>query len=93
MGVSVGVGGGFGFLGIVAFGVGLSVYNDKSSYTDHVFGVFVMFLGVVWCLGWSAGVIIWGGVEGATIVGIIWGTGLLGAIAMSMYGTRRHASG
>lgn len=91
LGVSVGVGGGFGLLGIAAFGWGLCTCTDKRGYaSDRTDGALAVFLGLVWCLGWSSGVVIWGGVRGATIVGIMWGAGVLAGIATCI-GINRHA--
>ena len=84
MGVSVGVGGGFGFFGVIAFGLGLGgCMSGKKlrrgldlNLSSSELGC-CMFFGIAWCLGWSAGVVIWGGVDGAMIVGIVWGVSLL----------------
>ena len=76
------MGGVFGFFGIVAIGVGLlACFHDKGSSVGE--GICMVCLGALWCFGWSSGVVIWGGVDGAAIVGAIWGVSLLVAIAMS----------
>ncbi|CAM9281965.1 unnamed protein product, partial [Hapterophycus canaliculatus] len=75
LGVSVGVGGGIGFIGVLAICVRLIRISAKElavSRTD----VFVIMIDVLWCLAWFFAVVIWGGADGATYVGIMWGVPL-----------------
>lgn len=90
LGMSIGVGGGMGFLGIVVFGFGLNAYNSARRFDDKINAGCSVFLAIIWCLLWSSGVVIWGGEEGAITVGIIWGVGLLAAVAMVTCNTRRN---
>ncbi|CAM9772153.1 unnamed protein product [Scytosiphon promiscuus] len=89
LGVSVGVGGVFGSLGILGVWAGLlaSAKRDRCQLSSWVLVCCIM--GVAWCMLWSSGVVIWGGVDGATIVGILWGTGLLVAVASAYFQGRR----
>lgn len=70
MGVSVGVGGGLGFLGVVALCFGVFACKDGSFTTLSLTSFFV---GMVWCLLWAIPVVIWGGEDGARYVGVMWG--------------------
>ncbi len=40
-------------------------------------GIMLVNLGLMWCVGWAVGVVIWGGEDGATYVGIMWGLPIL----------------
>lgn len=82
-----------GLLGIVTFGCGLHVYNSKGRYHEPYLAEFLMFIAIAWCLGWSSGVVIWGGEKGATIVGIVWGAALLMVVAIVVRNIRRDARG
>ena len=74
IGISVGVGGFFGSLGALfsSWGLLCLVHRAKDSYFDS--SGYDIFFGFAWMAAWSVGVIIWGGQDGATYVGIWWGT-------------------
>ncbi|CAN0472675.1 unnamed protein product, partial [Ectocarpus sp. 8 AP-2014] len=75
LGVSIGVGGGIGLLGVLAICSGIVLVGRMNSegQSDTAAGLMSIALGTVWCLSWSSGVVIWGGEVGATYVGIMWG--------------------
>lgn len=56
-----------------------SASTNRSSSSHFPKGLAVLFIifGVLWCLSWAVGVVIWGGQDGATYVGIMWGVPLL----------------
>lgn len=69
LGVSVGVGGVFGFFGAILAALGFAHITEY----DEVYMLWIV-LGFLWMAVWSAGVVIWGGQDGAMISGIWWGT-------------------
>ena len=76
LGVSVGVGGGLGIIGVAlvcfcmcAIASPLRVVDEDYKGTVCACGI----CGLVWCCLWAVGVVIWGGVDGAKYVGIMWG--------------------
>lgn len=75
LGISVGVGGGLGFIGVIMICGGLIKISveQKERGCPTVQNVLVIVMGVLWCLSWSSAVVVWGGVDGATYVGIMWG--------------------
>ena len=84
LGVSVGVGGGIGFLGVVMVcycicAIASPCYSDNQCATIWLFvgGV----CGLVWCCVWAVGVVIWGGADGAKYVGIMWGAPIFAALS------------
>lgn len=83
LGVSVGVGGGIGLLGVLTIcgGVGLVCRINSQGESHTATGLIFITLGVVWCLSWASGVLIWGGEDGATYVGIMWGVPIVMAVA------------
>ncbi|CAB1099449.1 unnamed protein product [Ectocarpus sp. CCAP 1310/34] len=75
LGVSIGVGGGKGLLGVlmICYGIGLVGRTNSRGQLNNAAGLMGIALGTVWCLSWSSGVVIWEGEVGATYVGIMWG--------------------
>lgn len=69
--VSVGVGGVVGFVGVLVICV--SICTGRT-FLRSACGVL---FGILWCAIWAIGVVIWGGVDGATYVGIMWGVPIL----------------
>ena len=69
---AIGIGGGLGLAAIV-FGLILVTRNPDSREKWLVFLAVVAIL----CLPWTAGVLIWGGVEGLGWVALMWGGGLI----------------
>lgn len=82
LGVSVGVGGGIGLLGVLAIcgGVGMVGKMNSRGQSGTAGGLISITLGMVWCLSWASGVVIWGGEAGATYVGIMWGVPIVLAV-------------
>lgn len=79
--MSIGVGGGFGLFGIVMMGSFINLVRrvGRTHGLCDFFPVVLFFVGLF--IACFICVLVWGGVDGATIVGIIWGTGLLVIIA------------
>ena len=80
MGMSMGFG---GFLGSLGAAVLACVIGAREEFE----GLQPVFLPVVWMAAWSAGVVIWGGQDGAMYAGIWWG-----AIIASGFCCRRHSA-
>lgn len=76
IGVSVGVGGFFGSLGAAMLSWGLFGLNVDSQSSDCE-GRCKIIVGFLWMAAWSAGVVIWGGQDGAMYAGIWWGAIIL----------------
>lgn len=77
LGVSVGVGGFFGFLGAAFVSSSFFALNMKKPLDDSSNMVKII-LGFLWMSGWSAGVVVWGGQDGAVYAAIWWGAVILG---------------
>lgn len=74
---SVGYGGGFGMLGVISV---CTVFLDIPSICDpsrSSISYLGCTLGIAWCISWSFPVVIWGGVDGAVFVMVMWGFPLL----------------
>ncbi|CAN0276866.1 unnamed protein product, partial [Scytosiphon promiscuus] len=70
LGVSVGVGGGLGLIGVVMICGGILGLSTKAHSIERNLSLIAM--GVLWCLSWSSAVVVWGGADGATYVGVMW---------------------
>lgn len=73
IGVSLGVGGFFGSWGAIV--IASSIYFANTPDSDFVIGNAVT--GFFWMAGWSAGVVVWGGQDGALYAGLWWGAIIL----------------
>eukprot|EP00903_Cladosiphon_okamuranus_P019187 g17648.t2 len=75
LGVSVGVGGGIGFLGVLLICGVLcrKALMKPSTRADQWDDIVPVLIGVLWCMVSAVGVVIWGGQDGAAYVGIMWG--------------------
>lgn len=86
LGVSVGVGGGFGLIGVAFLCVCIcSLAVDDVELSDNLKctgGISA----ILWCCSWASGVVIWGGADGATYVGIMWGVPISVAFIVVAYG-------
>lgn len=69
LGVSVGVGGTFGFLGIV--------YAGFVTFAEYSSPLYTLPCTLLWCSLWAIGVVIWGGQDGAIYAGTWWALALL----------------
>ena len=82
LGVSVGVGGGIGLFGVAMFCAGIYTIFVVEAETHVRVGLCFVALGMLWCLAWAVGVVIWGGEDGVTYVGIMWGVPILVSVAV-----------
>lgn len=87
LGVSVGVGGGFGFIGAAFLCVCLCSLAPrlKVDYDTKIRLCLGGIWAIIWCCSWASGVVIWGGVDGAKYVGIMWGVPICAALIFVVY--------
>ena len=86
LGVSVGVGGGIGLFGVLLICSGLCglmsvAPSSRATPSLKSTAITCILVGVLWCLSWAAGVVIWGGQDGAMYVGIMWVLPILVTVA------------
>ncbi|CAM9858132.1 unnamed protein product [Ectocarpus fasciculatus] len=78
LGLSIGLAGVFGLAGAVAAGYSSASFGCFEPSTTGMGAVVCMGVGgILWCMVWAVGVVIWGGEDGAVYVGIMWGVGFL----------------
>lgn len=78
MGWSIGLAGVFGLAGALATGFSFASFGCFERSTTGMGAVVCMGVGgILWCMVWSVGVVIWGGLDGVVYVGIMWGVGFL----------------
>lgn len=80
--VSVGVGGGFGLIGVICLCVAIQAISDGECDKLLIYGLLGIF-GILWCSLWAAGVVIWGGADGALYVRILWGVPIAWTLIVS----------
>ncbi|CAB1097860.1 unnamed protein product [Ectocarpus sp. CCAP 1310/34] len=78
LGLSIGLAGVFGLAGALAAGFSFASFGCFEQSTTGMRAVVCMGIGgILWCMVWSVGVVIWGGVDGVVYVGIMWGVSFL----------------
>lgn len=83
---SVLVGGMFGMIGVLLMMVGivsLASEKDKVRALTHS-----LCPGLLWCCAWSVAVVVWGGEDGATAVGVLWGLPLTVTAVLTVHDKR-----
>lgn len=85
LGVSVGVGGGFGLVGVAFLCLCICSFAPRVEVNDSAIVRGGGICAIIWCCSWASGVVIWGGVDGAIYVGIMWGVPISAALIFVVY--------